>query len=94
MALTWPTIPEPGTDDQSQTACLLQIKNVVEMLTKQRPGAPYTIARVFKQSLAPGAVNSTIMVQQLLDGDIWIDTGNNYLVKIWDKPTQVWVPIA
>jgi hypothetical protein len=92
MAALWPTIMEPGTDPASHTEPLRSMKNILELITGQRPGAPYTVPRVFNTSIQPGSLNSPLKVNQLLDGDLWIDRGNNNKLKFWDKATQVWIP--
>lgn len=92
MALKWPAIPEPGDQLPTLIEPLRALKNLLEMVTGQRTGAPVTMARIFKTDIRPGAANSTILVGDLKDADLWIDTANNNKLRFWNNATQVWIP--
>lgn len=88
----WPTIPDPTQDVTQQVTVLQSLKNVVEMITGQRAGAPAPMVRLYKTYVAPGSTSSPIPIQQLRDGDLWINrTVSPPTVNFWDPSTQSWV---
>lgn len=90
--LRWPTIPDPTTNPEGQVVILQVMKNLLEMLTGQRGGAPVSYVRVFRSEVAPGNNNSTISARDLKDNDLWIDKLNSDKLNYWDVNTQVWIP--
>lgn len=90
MAL-WPTLPDPAPDPNSWQELLRSVKQMLEMVTGQRGGAPVAIMRMYRADVAPGAANSTISLRNLQDGDIWIDTSNSNKIHFWNVATMAWV---
>jgi hypothetical protein len=71
------TIPTPTNDPESMLVAIRALKDVVERLTGQRPGAE-TAGRApstYVQAIAP---NSRAGVP-LFVGDFWVNTGNDKL---------------
>ena len=93
MALKWPTIPEVADDPKSHTLPLRSTKNMLEMLTGQREGAPFNMAKVFVDQFPPGGLNGAdILPQNLRTGDLWIDTANGNKLNFWDARVSLWIP--
>lgn len=92
--LKWPTIPDPTTDPASLPEPIRMMKNVLEMLTGQRPGAPVSLARVWRTEVTPGGNNSPIEIRDLQDNDLWIDTGNNNKLSFWHGRLKTWMPTS
>lgn len=90
--LTWPQVPEPVQDPNTHLDVLKALKQMVEMITGQRGGAPIPMVRVLITPIKPGASNSPYSVRQFQPGDLWIDTANSAKLKYWDVGTQVWIP--
>lgn len=68
------------------------LKNIAELMTGQRAGAPVPMARVFKTDVKPGAANSPVNVGDLRDCDLWIDRGNADKLNYWDESVKAWRP--
>lgn len=90
---TWPTIPDPGSDPIQHVTVLQGLKNIVEMITGQRGGSPAPTARLYKEKIMPGGPGSSIPIQQLKDGDIWINLSNYNTQSYWNPTTLSWIPI-
>lgn len=90
--LSWPTIPDPSQDVSNHYNVLRALKDIVELITGQRGGAPAPITRTFATPTQPGAANSPILIRQLQAGDLWIDTGNAAKLNYWDATTKLWIP--
>lgn len=84
----WPTIPDVAEDLATP---LRAIKNIVEMITRQRPGSVAPVARLFRQNLDPSVdPKVTSRGDVLRDGDLWIDTANGNAVRFWDQQSRSW----
>lgn len=92
---TWPTISDPNADPSTHTPVLQGLKNIVEMITGQRAGAPAPMVRLYKTYTAPGISGSPIPLQQLRDGDVWINrSASPPTINFWDPATKSWVLCA
>lgn len=88
-APVFPAIPVPGTDGDSLRTAVLALKQSVDMLTggdgqsKDGSTANRFAPHVFLQGATPTAFHP---------GDLWLCTGTNYTLNIWDG--SHWLLIA
>lgn len=84
----WPTIPDI-TDDFATP--LRAMKNILDMITRQRPDSVAPMARIFRQPLDPSKdAKVTSRGNVLKNGDLWIDTANNNKLRFWDETARSW----
>jgi hypothetical protein len=88
----WPTLPDPGPDPSAWQELLRSAKQILEMVTGQRAGAPVAIMRLYKSDVQPGAANSPVSIRDLQDGDVWMNPASSYKLNFWDTSKMAWIP--
>lgn len=73
MSKAFPAIPDPVADQDSMLASMRVMKQAIELLAGHRGNVAPT--RVFVQATAPSAERA---------GDIWVNTGSNNKMLVWD----------
>ena len=88
----WPTIPDFTKEDIETPVRAL--KNLVEMITRQRAAPAGYMARVFIQTLDPSKDPKVTSLRgtTLKNGDLWIDQANNSKLRYWDEAARGWAP--
>jgi hypothetical protein len=87
----WPTLPDPAPDPTGWQELLRSVKQILEMVTGQRGGAPTPIVRLYHTDVMPGAANSPVNLSDLQDGDVWINTASSNKLNFWDIKTRSWL---